>query len=496
LCGYGPGISSVYTYILSDQGQLVKKWRGGSHRGTVIGDLDGDGELELVFATDEEVQVVRVDGSTVWKTRMGEPFGTQGTLSLGDADGDGHAEIFVTSYVEEDGFTFTLMHGLDDEGNLLSDAGFPKTLMGYPNNSAPLIADVDGDGDKDVLTGSAGAPIMAWGGDGKTTPGFPMLELWTEIACGATLGDLDLDGDLELLVGGWDYRFHVVDLPAAYVSENIDWGVLRHDPQNSGWLFVAPTLDPISAPESIAPGEKLEFTLQASNPANRPLRFVVGNLPEGAFFDEESLTVSWKPTADQAFHTYRFSFMVTDGIQQTSRSASITVVPEAIYHANMDTDPGWQLDDGWAWGKPLGGGSWNGDPSAGHTGENVIGYALAGNYENDLVETVYATTEAVNCEGYTNLRLSFWRWLGIEAPYDTANVQVSNDGETWVDLWTTGNAHISDGDWQFVEYAVPTSVADGQATVFFRWGIGPTDDSITYPGWNIDDVQVTGDLVN
>ena len=215
-----------------------------------------------------------------------------------------------------------------------------------------------------------------------------------------------------------------------------------------------------------------------------------------AYIWGETLTVSWKPTADQVFHTYRFSFMVTDGIRQTSRSAAIAVVPEAIYHANMDTDPGWELDGNWAWGQPAGKGSWNGDPMAGHTGENVMGYALDGDYENDLSETAYATTGAIDCEMYKNIRLSFWRWLGIEAPYDTANVQVSNDGETWVDLWTTGTAHISDESWEFVEYVVPSSVADGQATVFFRWGIGPTDDSVAYPGWNIDDVQVTGDLIN
>ena len=29
--------------------------------------------------------------------------------------------------------------------------------------------------------------------------------------------------------------------------------------------------------------------------------------------------------------------------------------------------------------------------------------------------------------------------------------------------------------------------------VYFRWGIDPTDDTVTYAGWNID-VQVTGDL--
>jgi hypothetical protein len=43
-----------------------------------------------------------------------------------------------------------------------------------------------------------------------------------------------------------------------------------------------------------------------------------------------------------------------------------------------------------------------------------------------------------------------------------------------------------------MEYLVPSAIGDGQSTLYFRWGIGPTDDSITFAGWNIDDVQVTG----
>ena len=171
------------------------------------------------------------------------------------------------------------------------------------------------------------------------------------------------------------------------------------------------------------------------------------------------------------------------------------MVPDAIYHANMDTDPGWQLDEGWACGVPTGQGSWNGDPNSGYTGENVIGYALDGDYSDNMPETRYATTGAINCEGYSNVRLSFWRWLGVESPYDHANIQASNDGSNWVDLWTVGYSHVSDKAWQLVEYVVPSSVADEQPTVYFRWGIGPTDDSVVYPGWNIDDVQVTGERI-
>ena len=495
LSGYGPGISSMYTYILDNQGQRIKRWKGGSRKGTAITDLDADGEFELIFCTEDSVKAVHVDGSTLWSTRIYDSFGESGTLSTGDLDGDGYSEVYVISNVEAEGFTFSLLHAFDYQGRQLSDAGFPKTIMGVSYDSAPLIGDIDGDGQKELVAGMSAAPIIAWEADGSTTPGFPILDLWTETFASPSIGDLDQDGDIELMVGGFDCRFHVIDLPGRYDSNNIDWGMHRHDPQCSGWTTKGPELNLVNAPDRIRPGEKLELTLVATNPTNGPLHFFVGNLPEGAYYDPNTLTLFFKPTADQVFHTYRFSFMVTDGIRQSSRSTSITVVPRAIYYTSMETDPNWQLDEGWAWGTPTEQGSWNGDPNSGYTGQNVIGFELDGDYVNSMTSARYATIGPMNCERYTNIRLSFRRWLGLEAPYDQANIQVSNDGTNWVDIWTSGHSHISDNAWQIMEYAVPSAVADGQSTVYIRWGIGPTDDSVTYPGWNIDDVQVTGELV-
>jgi len=495
-CGYGPGVSNLYTYLFDHQGQLIARWRGGSGKGTAIADLDGDGQCELIFCTEDGVQAVGIDGSTIWKTRIGDGFDTAGGLSVTDVDDDGRSEVFVNSYAQADGYSFTRVHALDYQGQPITEAEFPKIVIGDPGHSAPLIADIDGDGQKEILVGTAGAALMAWELDGSIVTGFPMLTLPTEIDCTITIADLDQDGDVEILVGGYDYRFHVVDMPGQADPDTADWSAARHDPQNSAWAAMIPTLDLSEAPQEIRPGQRLSLELRASNPEDRPLRFIVGSLPEGASFDESTRIVSWKPTAAQAFRTYRFSFLVTDGIHQTSRSVAITVIPDAIYAADMDTDPNWQLDEGWAWGAPTGGGSWHGDPNSGYTGQTVIGYALDGDYEDNLDETRYATIGPIDCQGYANIRLGFWRWLGVESPYDRACVQVSNDSVNWIDLWIGGNSQISDNSWRFVEYLVPASIGDGQSTLHFRWGIGPTDDSVTYAGWNVDDVQITGDSID
>lgn len=496
LCGYGAGLSRVHTFILDARGQQIARWRGGSPKGTVVADLNGDGRMELIFCTDREVMAVHSDGNVLWSTLVADPLDMLGAISVGDVNDDGFLEVYVTSLVIADGFAFTCVYVFDHTGRPLTEAGFPKTIMGSASSSEVLIADLDGDGHKEMIVGAGAEPLMAWKADGSLVPGFPMLHLAAEYDMTPALADLDGDGDLELMVAGDDYRFHVLDLPAPYDPDRIDWGMFRLDPQNSGWFTPAPRLDPFTIPSEIHPGQRLDVQLTASNPADRPLHWRVGNLPQGASFDPQTQTLLWKPAINQVFERHSFSFLVTDGIRQDNRRVAISVVPDAIYYTNMNTDPGWQFDESWAWGVPEGRGSWHGDPNSGRTGENVIGYTLDGDYENNLSETRYATTPAIDCTGYENIRLSFWRWLGVEAPYDYACIQVSNDGVTWTDLWTTGWSHISDGAWQFVEYAVPAGIADNQPTVYFRWGLGPTDALVTAPGWNIDDVQVMGDPKN
>lgn len=49
-----------------------------------------------------------------------------------------------------------------------------------------------------------------------------------------------------------------------------------------------------------------------------------------------------------------------------------------------------------------------------------------------------------------------------------------------------------DGGWVNVEYDI-SAVANNQAAVYIRWGLGTTDGSWNFCGWNLDDVKITGD---
>lgn len=175
-------------------------------------------------------------------------------------------------------------------------------------------------------------------------------------------------------------------------------------------------------------------------------------------------------------------------------SIAISVLPpasETIYFFDLNSNPGWMVEGQWAYGIPTGGGSHFRDPTSGYTGTAVYGYNLNGDYSN-FMPIYNLTTTALDCRHLTNVELSFWKWLGVEAaPHDYAGVQVSNNGADWTTIWQNPTTTVSDNAWSRMTFNISGS-ADRQATVFIRWYMGPTDASVTYPGWNIDDVEIRG----
>lgn len=179
-----------------------------------------------------------------------------------------------------------------------------------------------------------------------------------------------------------------------------------------------------------------------------------------------------------------------EGLLQETQAGAV----ETIYQADMSVNPGWSLDAGsgdcaWQWEVPAGAA---GDPVSGYTGSNVLGFNLQGNYGNYMTTTQYATSGPIDCSGFSDVHLNFMRWLGVENNrWDHASIDVSVDGTHWTNVWSNGDENIIDSSWSLQSLDL-SAVADGESTVQIRFGIGPTDGSSNYAGWNIDDVEITG----
>jgi hypothetical protein len=263
----------------------------------------------------------------------------------------------------------------------------------------------------------------------------------------------------------------------------------------------------------------VSIPLPASDPNGDTMTWIIQSLPtSGLLKDPNGPIITTVPYAllgngddvlYKAAFNYQgsdaFTFKATDGTYD-SNVANVDVTiggPQSIHSFPLDTDPGWSADpgpggtgpnnSGWAFGTPTGTPCGNGgpDPTGGFTGANVYGYNLAGCYTGLLTPTRWLTTTALDCSGATGIQLRFRRWLGVEsASFDHVYIDVSTNGSTWTNIWTNPTSPINEQAWTLQTY--DASSADNQPTVYFRWGMGPTDLSLHYQGWNIDDIEVVG----
>ena len=122
----------------------------------VLGDLDGDGRLEVVLlARGGAIHALRADGLRHADFPAALPrFAEVGDLvfepMLWDVDADGKQEIFVAGH--------SGIFGVDDDGRLLP--GFPL-LMAAPPTGTPVVWDLDGDG-RLALAALDGEAVYAW----------------------------------------------------------------------------------------------------------------------------------------------------------------------------------------------------------------------------------------------------------------------------------------------------------------------------------------------
>ena len=266
---------------------------------------------------------------------------------------------------------------------------------------------------------------------------------------------------------------------------------------------------------SVAASSPSYVTLNATDPNSDVLTYTIETLPaagKGLLFDPNGgqimavpytllnggKIVKYIPPYNQALSA-SFTYSAKDATAKSNiATVSLTVgaaVSQLVHEYTMSTNPGWSTTGLWAFGTPTGGGTHNKDPNSGHTGTNVYGYNLSGDYTKNMPAR-YLTTTAISCANVTGVELKFWRWLGVDAPaYAKAVIEVSTNGTTWTQVWQNGLA-VADTAWSQQTYNI-SAVADNQPTVYIRWTMGPTTSSATnYPGWNIDDVEIWGVMHN
>ena len=158
-----------------------------------LGDIDNDGDLDAFVSNDGPNRVWLNDGSGTF-TDSGQSLGSGYSkgVRLGDVDCDGDLDAFIANHDEPN----TIW--LNDGSGTFTDSG---QSLGNSKSMEFAFGDLDDDGDLDVYVANAGNQAnKVWLNDGSgtfTDSGQSMGLAWS---LDVELGDLDADGDLDAFV--------------------------------------------------------------------------------------------------------------------------------------------------------------------------------------------------------------------------------------------------------------------------------------------------------
>jgi uncharacterized protein YuzB (UPF0349 family) len=166
-------------------------------------DLDGDGDIDVLSASSEDDKIawyqnrLNVDGTFGPQQVISNLADGAWSLHVADLDGDGDSDVLSAS-INDDKIAW--YENLDGLGNF----GPQQIVTTQADGSRSVFAeDLDGDGDLDVLSASANDDMLAWYQNWLNVDGtFGSQQVITTMADGAQTvyaADMDSDGDLDVL---------------------------------------------------------------------------------------------------------------------------------------------------------------------------------------------------------------------------------------------------------------------------------------------------------
>lgn len=203
--------------VASLSGTIVGQYSIGSaeiQAPPALGDLDADGVLDIVIGNiDGDIVALRGNGTELWRNKtdrfadIGKDPSIYGSAAIGDIDNDGRLEVVLASNDHS-------LNAWNHDGTPVT--GFPFTTMDS-SWSAPALADIDNDGFAEIIQATdvdyVTAPHAGCPGFGSVIRAIEHTgqQIWQTcipgeiIMASGSIADLDADGDLDVVYGSGAY---------------------------------------------------------------------------------------------------------------------------------------------------------------------------------------------------------------------------------------------------------------------------------------------------
>ena len=320
-----------------------------SYQSPLVVDLDGEGEWSLVGACHGDNPNHYVRDALTGEYRAGWPKPiTSWTYSAPTVvKNDDQYAIFMG--VSGAGNVF---YQYDADGNVAP--GFPLNLTSGVEGFVS-VADIDGDGENEIITdfnlmeGDLGY-IRAWEMDGtEVTDGFPLRPQGLSYMNGANFGDINGDGQLEIVTLTYIQTFSPDDpvIVTAYALnqpvENLVFGTYKGSNDRMGWLHeeeVVISCNPVRDFRAIATGDVPEVHLYWTEPEPGSTGNLVGYRiqKDNALTPEMVEALEYIDTAVdfEETHEYVVIAVFDDGCEAPSDSLLVTVLWDAMQENETD----------------------------------------------------------------------------------------------------------------------------------------------------------------
>ena len=308
-----------------------------SYQSPILVYFEGEGQLSIVGSThgDAPKYYVRNNDGTYrdgWPVAVPETYWTYSPPTVVDLTGNNEFGIFMSRPTGEE--IAPMLYGFHPDGSMMD--GFPITKSGGLEGFSS-IADVDGDGNLEIIFGSnlnvfGQGFIHAYHLDGSgQLPGFPLRPTGFTFMNGANLGDIDGDGFLDLVALSYEQNFLPTDsvfvnaysLEVAVAEANVLAGTYKGDNSRRG--FRARTnhvglSDQIQKPMEVAfqnPATKNLVLQQLNDVQQIVLSRLSGEVVKTySTSGSPSLTIS---VSDLSNGVYLLSFRTANGSQTTRK---------------------------------------------------------------------------------------------------------------------------------------------------------------------------------
>ncbi|MFH1592142.1 MAG: S8 family serine peptidase, partial [Candidatus Woesearchaeota archaeon] len=192
----------------------------------VMLDMDGDFDLEICFSRGQGEACYHHTGIREWDWNGGGYQLTPLSLATGDLNNDGSNEIVFGNIR---GFFGGDIYVLDRYGEVLP--GWPQEV-GSSVWVQPVLADLNNDDNSDIITTTYGGKLFAFDFNGNQL--FEPKQMYCISQSGASVGDVDGDGVLEIVAVNELGDVFVWKTNGAVSNESLEWPMLRNTERHTG----------------------------------------------------------------------------------------------------------------------------------------------------------------------------------------------------------------------------------------------------------------------